>query len=89
MSDQAPAQSIESRLMAFVDEENDAPVDLDADEQPEVEAIETNPDEQVEEEASAQAILDKLKLLGKGNLYQFDRDIMSMRTPAAKTQATA
>jgi ferritin len=45
--------------------------------------------EQVEEEASAQAILDKLKLLGKGNLYQFDRDIMSMRTPAAKTQATA
>ncbi len=45
--------------------------------------------EQVEEEASAQAILDKLKLLGKGNLYQFDRDIMSMRAPAAKTQATA
>jgi hypothetical protein len=39
MSDQAQAQSIESRLMAFVDEENDAPVDLDADEQPEVEAI--------------------------------------------------
>lgn len=49
MSDQAPAQSIESRLMAFVDEENDAPLNLDADEQPEVEAVETNPDEQVEE----------------------------------------
>lgn len=45
--------------------------------------------EQVEEESSAQAILDKLKLLGKGNLYQFDRDIMSMRAPAAKTQANA
>jgi ferritin len=44
--------------------------------------------EQVEEEASAQAILDKLKLLGKGNLYQFDRDIMSMRTPAGKAPAT-
>lgn len=45
--------------------------------------------EQIEEEASAQAILDKLKLVGKGSLYQFDRDIMSMRAPAAKTQATA
>lgn len=44
--------------------------------------------EQVEEEASAQAILDKLKLGGKNNLYQFDRDIMSTRTaPAAPTKA--
>ena len=43
MSDQAPAQSIESRLMAFVDAEDDAPLNLDAEEQPEVEAIETNP----------------------------------------------
>jgi ferritin len=40
--------------------------------------------EQVEEESSAQAIIDKLKLGGKSNLYQFDRDIMSLRTPAAK-----
>lgn len=40
--------------------------------------------EQVEEESSAQAIIDKLKLGGKNNLYQFDRDIMSLRTPAAK-----
>jgi hypothetical protein len=52
MSDQAQAQSIESRLMAFVDEENDAPLNLDAEEQPEVEAIETNPDEQAEEEVA-------------------------------------
>ena len=37
--------------------------------------------EQIEEEASAQAIIDKLNLLGKerNNLYMFDRDIMSMR----------
>ncbi|HNW56784.1 MAG TPA: ferritin [Bacteroidales bacterium] len=39
--------------------------------------------EQVEEESSAQAIIDKLKLGGKNNLYQFDRDIMSMRTASA------
>lgn len=43
--------------------------------------------EQVEEEASVQAILDKLKLLGNNNLYQFDRDILSLRTPAANTPA--
>jgi ferritin len=42
--------------------------------------------EQVEEEASAQVILDKLRLVGKNNKYQFDRDIMSLRTPAAGTQ---
>lgn len=35
--------------------------------------------EQIEEEASVRAIIDKLKLLGKNNLYMFDRDIMSMR----------
>jgi len=40
--------------------------------------------EQVEEESSAQAIIDKLKLGGKSNLYQFDRDIMSLRPPVAK-----
>ncbi len=35
--------------------------------------------EQIEEEASVKAIIDKLNLLGKSNLYMFDRDIMSMR----------
>ncbi|MFZ0280786.1 MAG: ferritin [Bacteroidales bacterium] len=38
--------------------------------------------EQVEEENSARVILDKLRLVGKNNLYQFDRDIMSLRTPS-------
>lgn len=45
--------------------------------------------EQVEEEKSAQAIIDKLKLGGKSNMYQFDRDIMSLRTPAANTPTVA
>ena len=36
--------------------------------------------EQIEEEASVQEILDKLKLVGDHNMYMFDRDIMSMRT---------
>jgi ferritin len=35
--------------------------------------------EQIEEEASARHIIDKLHLVGKENLYQFDRDIMSLR----------
>ena len=35
--------------------------------------------EQIEEEASVKTIIDKLTLLGKNNLYMFDRDIMSMR----------
>lgn len=35
--------------------------------------------EQVEEEASVQSIIDKLKLLGDKNIYMFDRDIMSLR----------
>jgi ferritin len=39
--------------------------------------------EQVEEEASARTILDKIRLLGENNMYQFDRDIMSLRAPAA------
>jgi ferritin len=38
--------------------------------------------EQIEEEGSVQRILDKLKLLGKENMYQFDRDIMSLRPKA-------
>ena len=35
--------------------------------------------EQIEEEAQVQEILDKLKLLGNNNLYLFDRDILSLR----------
>lgn len=35
--------------------------------------------EQVEEESSVQAIIDKLNLLGDKNMYMFDRDIMSLR----------
>jgi ferritin len=42
--------------------------------------------EQVEEEASAKLILDKIKLGGKNNMYQFDRDIVSLRTASAKAQ---
>lgn len=45
--------------------------------------------EQVEEEKSARIILDKLRLVGKNNLYQFDRDIMTLRAPAQGTPATA
>ena len=36
--------------------------------------------EQIEEEASANNILDKLNLLGDDPLYMFDRDIMSLRS---------
>lgn len=43
--------------------------------------------EQVEEEASARTILDKIKLLGNNNLYELDRDIMTFRSPAAKPQS--
>jgi len=39
--------------------------------------------EQVEEEASVRTIIDKLILVGPSNLYIFDRDILSLRTPAA------
>ncbi len=35
--------------------------------------------EQIEEEASVSAIIDKLKLVGEHNLYMFDRDILTMR----------
>jgi len=42
--------------------------------------------EQIEEEANATKILDKINLLGEGNLYLFDRDIMSLRgEPGAGT----
>jgi len=36
--------------------------------------------EQVEEESSVQAVIDKLNLISKNNLYAFDRDIMSLRS---------
>ena len=38
--------------------------------------------EQVEEEASVRIILDKLRLVGKNNMYEFDRDITGLRRPA-------
>jgi ferritin len=41
--------------------------------------------EQVEEEASVKNILDKVRLVGKNNMYQFDRDIMGLRAPATGT----
>jgi ferritin len=43
--------------------------------------------EQVEEEASVRIILDKIRLVGKNNMYQFDRDILSLRAPAANAQS--
>ena len=42
--------------------------------------------EQVEEEASVRNILDKVRLVGNNNMYQFDRDILSLRKPAVTTQ---
>lgn len=42
--------------------------------------------EQVQEESSAQAIIDKLRLVGKNNMYQFDKDIMSLRAPDTNVQ---
>jgi len=45
--------------------------------------------EQVEEEASVRTILDKLNLIGKNNMYQFDRDIMSFRSPVTDAPANA
>jgi ferritin len=41
--------------------------------------------EQIQEEGSARAILDKLRLVGKNNLYLFDRDILGMRAAEANT----
>lgn len=38
--------------------------------------------EQVEEEASVQQIIDMVRLVGKNNMYQFDRDIIKLRGPA-------
>jgi ferritin len=39
--------------------------------------------EQVEEEASVRIVLDKLRLVGENNMYEFDRDILGLRRPAA------
>lgn len=36
--------------------------------------------EQIEEEKNVRLIIDKLNLIGDGNLYLFDKDIMSLRT---------
>ena len=36
-------------------------------------------EEQIEEESSAKAILDKITLVGKHNLYPFDRDLLRSR----------
>ena len=38
--------------------------------------------EQIEEEASVCQIIDKLKLVGAHNMYEFDRDILSLRKTA-------
>lgn len=45
--------------------------------------------EQIEEESNATKILDKLNLIGDGNLYLFDRDIMSLRNDAGNDTAVA
>jgi ferritin len=39
--------------------------------------------EQVEEEASVRIVLDKLRLVGKNNMYEFDRDVVSLRRASA------
>jgi ferritin len=44
--------------------------------------------EQVEEEGSVRKILDKIHLVGKTNMYIFDRDILDLRAPAAGETAT-
>lgn len=44
--------------------------------------------EQVEEEASVRTIIDKIHLVGKNNMYLFDKDILGLRKPAADAQAT-
>ena len=43
--------------------------------------------EQIEEEKNARQIIDKLKLNGDGNLYLFDKDIMSLRAAATAADA--
>jgi ferritin len=43
--------------------------------------------EQIEEEKLVHEILDKLKILGDGGMYLFDRDIMSLRAPKSGNAA--
>ncbi len=43
--------------------------------------------EQVEEEATASAIIDKIKLAGKNNLYEFDKEIGNLRAAEAAAEA--
>ena len=40
--------------------------------------------EQVEEEASVRMVLDKVRLVGKNSMYEFDRDILTLRKPGAR-----
>ena len=42
--------------------------------------------EQVEEEASVKTILDKVRLVGTNNMYEFDRDVQSLRRPSGTVQ---
>ena len=42
--------------------------------------------EQVEEEASVKNILDKVRLVGKNNMYEFDRDVLGLRKPSGTAQ---
>jgi ferritin len=44
--------------------------------------------EQIEEEASARAILDKIRLVGNNNMYLLDKDILSLRTVMPNDKAT-
>ncbi len=45
--------------------------------------------EQIEEEATASEILDKLKLVGAQNMYEFDRDLPGMRAARNKADGSA
>jgi len=45
--------------------------------------------EQIQEESSARIIIDKLNLVGKNNMYQFDRDIINLRTPTGNEATPA
>jgi ferritin len=42
--------------------------------------------EQDEEEASVKTVLDKVRLVGKNNMYQFDRDIMNLRSQGESSE---
>lgn len=42
--------------------------------------------EQIEEETNATTILDKLNLIGEKSLYQFDRDIVSLRSEEGESE---